>query len=101
MLSLFSKSFKTTERDEKSHAASRDDLPVSANMWQDGSCVSVSAHTEQKKERRFLKGKHFRGLFSSDCDEITSVVSDHPQMYQNSVSMVNIGMEKCSHRRKL
>ena len=58
------------------------------------SCVSVSqSHSkEYKRERKKSRSRNFRGLFSSDCeDEITSVVSDNPQLYHShrSCSMVS------------
>ena len=58
------------------------------------SCVSVnmSNSKEYKRERKKSRSRNFRGLFSSDCeDEITSVVSDNPQLYHShrSCSMVS------------
>ena len=59
------------------------------------SCVSVnmSNSKEYKRERKKSRSRNFRGLFSSDCeDEITSVVSDNPQLYHShrSCSMVSM-----------
>ena len=82
MFSLFSKS-KTVD-------SSQPDL---THVPRDvRSCVSVSASKEHKRERKKSRSRNFRGLFSSDCeDEITSVVSDNPQLYHShrSCSMVS------------
>ena len=52
-------------------------------------------HYSKYRERRRGKQKHFRALFGSDCeDEITSVVSDNPQLYHRSASMVSIQILK-------
>ena len=52
---------------------------------------SVSVTKEYKRERKKSRSRQFRGLFSSDIeDEITSVVSDNPQLYHRSCSMVSI-----------
>ena len=64
------------------------------------SCVSVSASKEYKRERKKSRSRNFRGLFSSDCeDEITSVVSDNPQLYHShkSCSMVSMTGHSGSH----
>ena len=50
-------------------------------------------HYNKYRDRRRTGGKHknFRSLFGSDCeDEITSVVSDNPQLYHRSASMVSL-----------
>ena len=82
MFSIFSKS--------KTGDASQPDL---THVPRDvRSCVSVSASKEYKRERKKSRSTNFRGLFSSDCeDEITSVVSDNPQLYHShrSCSMVS------------
>ena len=47
-------------------------------------------HYNKYRDRRRGKNKNFR-FFGSDCeDEITSVVSDNPQLYHRSASMVSI-----------
>ena len=53
--------------------------------------TNVSDNKKYRKEKKKSRSKHFRGLFSSDCeDEINSVVSDNPQLYHRSISMVSI-----------
>ena len=54
---------------------------------------SVSACKEYKRERKKSRSRNFRGLFSSDVeDEVNSVVSDNPQLYHRSCSMVRINI---------
>ena len=61
---------------------------------------SVSVTKEYKRERKKSRSRQFRGLFSSDIeDEITSVVSDNPQLYHRSCSMVST--EICLVRQQM
>lgn len=95
MFSIFSKSSKTVVDSDKASSVYADTVGsrVSQN---DVTHVprdvrsSVSACKEYKRERKKSRSRNFRGLFSSDCeDEITSVVSDNPQLYHRSCSMVS------------
>ena len=97
MFSIFSKSSKTVVDSEKSASVYGDSLAGSRVSQNDITHVprdvrsSVSACKEYKRERKKSRSRNFRGLFSSDCeDEITSVVSDNPQLYHRSCSMVSI-----------
>ena len=65
--------------------------PYRDNQYEVRSSVSVNMNrSENKKEKKRSRSKNFRGLFNSDCeDEIQSVVSDNPQLYQRSTSMVS------------
>ena len=83
MFSLFSKPRTAQSSQVELSPAGRGDVR---------SCVSVSNSKEYKRERKKSRSRNFRGLFSSDCeDEITSVVSDNPQLYHShrSCSMVS------------
>jgi len=63
---------------------------------------SVSACKEYKRERKKSRSRNFRGLFSSDCeDEITSVVSDNPQLYHRSCSMSTLGNSNNKSKKNL
>ena len=99
MFSIFSKSSKTVLGGESDKPASvyGDSHHVPRHSQHDVSHVpydvrsSVSACKEYKRERKKSRSRNFRGLFSSDVeDEINSVVSDNPQLYHRSCSMVNI-----------
>ena len=108
MFSIFSKSVKTIP--EHHHhllgppgAAIRCHGPSSDPAFSDNTALEVRSninfqtnnmrHYTKYRERRRTGGrnKHFRSLFVSDCeDEITSVVSDNPQLYHRSASMVSL-----------
>ena len=52
-------------------------------------------YNKYREKRRGVRTKNFRGLFGSDCeDEITSVVSDNPQLYHRSASMVSLSIHE-------
>ena len=104
MFSIFSKSSKTVVDSEKSASVYGDSLSSTRVSQNDITHVprdvrsSVSACKEYKRERKKSRSRNFRGLFSSDCeDEITSVVSDNPQLYHRSCSMVSISIIFCHY----
>ena len=81
MLSLFSKSSRHLETS-----------PVTSNA-DTRSCVG--ARHVSRERRHVSRGRHvsqLRALFSSDGEEVTSVVSDIPGMYGRSCSMVRTMM---------
>ena len=97
MFSIFSKSSKTVVADSD-RAASCYNEPVTRGTCSEAVMShvprdvrsSVSVTKEYKRERKKSRSRQFRGLFSSDIeDEITSVVSDNPQLYHRSCSMVS------------
>lgn len=97
MFSIFSKSSKTVVTDSD-RAASCYNEPVTRGTCSEAVMShvprdvrsSVSVTKEYKRERKKSRSRQFRGLFSSDIeDEITSVVSDNPQLYHRSCSMVS------------
>ena len=66
--------------------------PYKDRPYEARSCVS--ANTKSSEEKKYKKKKsrsrNFRGLFNSDFeDEMQSVVSDNPQLYHRSSSMVS------------
>ena len=68
--------------------------PYKNNQFEVTSSVSVNANfgetKKYKKEKKKSRHNNFRRLFNSDCeDEINSVVSDNPQLYNRSSSMVS------------
>ena len=66
--------------------------PYRDNQYEVRSSVSVNIKSSENKKNRKKKARsrNFRGLFNSDCeDEIQSVVSDNPQLYHRSSSMVS------------
>ena len=68
--------------------------PYKNNQFEVRSSVSVNTNNSEnkkyKKEKKKSRSRNFRGLFNSDCeDEINSVVSDNPQLYHRSSSMVS------------
>ena len=74
----------------------RDDIlsrsPFRDSQLEVRSSVSVNIKSSENKKYKKNKGRsrNFRGLFNSDCeDEIQSVVSDNPQLYHRSSSMVS------------
>ena len=99
MFSIFSKSSKTVVAADSDRAASCYNEPVTRGTCSEAVMShvprdvrsSVSVTKEYKRERKKSRSRQFRGLFSSDIeDEITSVVSDNPQLYHRSCSMVSI-----------
>ena len=97
MFSIFSKSSKNVVDSEKACSV-YSESPMTRVSQTDVSHVprdvrsAVSTSKEYKRERKKSRSRNFRGLFSSDCeDEITSVVSDNPQLYHRSCSMVSSG----------
>ena len=97
MFSIFSKSSKTVVADSD-RAASCYNEPVTRGTCSEAVMshvprdvrTSVSVTKEYKRERKKSRSRQFRGLFSSDIeDEVTSVVSDNPQLYHRSCSMVS------------
>ena len=69
-------------------------FPYRDNQFEVRSSVSVTTNSSEnkkyKKEKKKSKSRNFRGLFNSDCeDEVQSVVSDNPQLYQRSISTVS------------
>ena len=45
-------------------------------------------HRDRDRHKRMIKTRNMRDIFSSDC-EAMSVVSDNPNMYHRSISMVS------------
>merc|ERR1711892_899253 len=103
MFSLFSKSSKGVEKhniDQSGPRGSlttdRDEIP-SLSPYRDSqlevrSSVSVNMNKSESKKykKKKSRSRNFCGRFNSDCeDEIQSVVSDNPQLYQCSSSMVS------------
>ena len=112
MFSLFSKSSKGVAKngsDDTVHKrifsgsqgtlnTDREEIPCLSpyknNQFEVRSSVSVNTNNSEnkkyKKEKKKSRSRNFRGLFNSDCeDEINSVVSDNPQLYHRSSSMVS------------
>ena len=113
MFSLFSKSSKGVEKyncdeivlivffsgSQGSLATDQEEivsqLPYRDNQFEVRSSVSVnmksSENKKYKKDKKKSRSRNFRGIFNSDCeDEILSVVSDNPQLYHRSISMVSL-----------
>ena len=68
-------------------------MEVRSNINFQTSSNTHKHYNKYRDKRRAVKSKNFRGLFGSDCeDEITSVVSDNPQLYHRSASMVSLGI---------
>ena len=68
-------------------------MEVRSNINFQTSSNTHKHYNKYRDKRRPVKSKNFRGLFGSDCeDEITSVVSDNPQLYHRSSSMVSLGI---------
>ena len=109
MFSLFSKSkgvakHNSDEKELKQNVSGsqgtlnidRDDI-LSRSPFRDSQLEvrsSLSANIKSSENKKYKKNKgrsrNFRGLFNSDCeDEIQSVVSDNPQLYHRSSSMVS------------
>ena len=111
MFSLFSKSSRGVSKHSTENfefkgnysssigtlAADREEIPSLSpyknNQFEVRSSVSVNTNISEtkkyKKEKKKSRSNNFRGLFNSDCeDEINSVVSDNPQLYHRSSSMV-------------
>ena len=93
MFSIFSKSSKTIVDSDRGGVYTGD--PSTPHPRPPGppsevrSCVA-GHHKEYKRERKKSRTRHFRSMFSSDCEEeVTSVVSDNPQLYHRSCSMVS------------
>ena len=78
MLSLFSKSSRHLETS-----------PVSRNT-DSRSCVGARPPRERRHVSRGRHVSQLRALFSSDVEEVTSVVSDNPGLYTRSTSMSGI-----------
>ena len=93
MFSIFSKSSKTVVDSERGGVYTGD--PSTPHPRHPGPPSEVRSavaghHKEYKRERKKSRTRHFRSMFSSDCeDEVTSVVSDNPQLYHRSCSMVS------------
>lgn len=69
-------------------------MEVRSNINFQSSNHSQKHYNKYREKRRAVKSKNFRGLFGSDCeDEITSVVSDNPQLYHRSASMVSLSIQ--------
>lgn len=109
MFSIFSKSSKTVVADSD-RAASCYNEPVTRGTCSEAVMShvprdvrsSVSVTKEYKRERKKSRSRQFRGLFSSDIeDEITSVVSDNPQLYHRSCSMVSADTDICHERQQM
>ena len=113
MFSLFSKSSKGVEKHNSDQSVfnrnvtgpqgslttDRDEIPSLSpyrdNQLEVRSSVSVNMNKGEtkkyKKEKKKSRSRNFRGLFNSDCeDEIHSVLSDNPQLYHRSSSMVRV-----------
>ena len=110
MFSLFSKSSRFVSKNPSENSdlirncsgsigtltADREESPslYKNNQFEVKSSVSVNANISEtkkyKKKKKKSRSRNFRGLFNSDCeDEINSVVSDNPQLYNRSRSMVS------------
>ena len=112
MFSLFSKSSRFVSKNPSENSdlirncsgsigtltADREESPSLSthknNQFEVKSSVSVNANISEtkkyKKKKKKSRSRNFRGLFNSDCeDEINSVVSDNPQLYNRSRSMVS------------
>ena len=110
MFSLFSKSSRFVSKNPSENSdlirnysgsigtltADREESPslYINNQFEVRSSVSVNANISEtkkyKKKKKKSRSRNFRGLFNSDCeDEINSVVSDNPQLYNRSSSMVS------------
>ena len=79
MLSLFSKSSRQLETSPVCHNNDTRSL--------------VGARHVSRERRHVSRGRHvsqLRALFSSDVEEVTSVVSDNPGLYTRSTSMSGI-----------
>ena len=112
MFSLFSKSSRGVSKNPRENSdlksncsgsigtltADREESPSLSpyknNQFEVRSTVSVNTNISEtkkyKKTKKKSRSRNFRGLFNSDCeDEINSVVSDNPQLYHRSSSMVS------------
>ena len=82
MLSLFSKSSRQLETSPVCHNTDTRSLAGARHVPRERRHVSRGRHVSQ-----------LRALFSSDGEEVTSVVSDNPGLYARSTSMsvINAG----------
>ena len=91
MLSQDKKSRKEQKQSEKNVFDNDDDDEEQEDKNCNDDYIDFQDKKSRKEQKKSGRNKKLSRLFASDCeDELQSVVSDNPNLYNRSISMVHI-----------